>query len=769
MKYLYDGEQENELQQYKISEKLWSSISAAFERAAKYIHAKGGYKAEYLTDKEVKPLIDETYEAFSEAVDYGLKDNEIPASMRLYLRDNVFVFSGFKAHTELRQASALLRDASGQIKPFNRFLTDIQKIDKDYNKTYLQAEYNFAVASSQAAARWQEIAEDGDDFLLQYRTAKDERVREQHRLLDGITLPPSDKFWDEFFPPNGWNCFVPGTPVLTPDGWKAIETIAKGDLVIGGSGKYRVVIGVHATPVDDELISIRSKRLISTSTKNHRYLTSRGWVAADGIQLGDIIIQVAESSLQQKFINAVHNSSVILRQLFMSLIRERKSGTTFAVDNQVQFRHVKISNKITTKPIARKFKMFINQHLEDLHFCRGQRLSQRTHSLRVSFARSKRGLQGFIPYFRTKKGRFLLELIGNLANQLAILFVFSLSYVFSLPCKIAICFCQALAGFSSSLGVVNPLRFNGFSSMSDWYSAIFKNFCNRSVINSPCFTQPSITSHLCEIPELCGIDNIHSFNGFNSFYNFLRKTFLHCTYNLVTGKNTKKHATIVYNLSVNRDESYIIPIGITHNCRCTAVQVNPKRYPESNSEEAIQRGRAATFQPNAKGQNKAAIFRFNAGKNKIIFSRKHPYFKALEKLPQGIYTEEKIGDGRVFWREQQKDNEFGKNEHIAKFLARKYGYDIELLPVINENGVKTADSYNYTLGVKQEYKQVTSINSISMRLRKGAKQAGYVVLEVIEPHTKSDIVRTVRGRFKQTPELRAVHIITSDDDYIIYR
>lgn len=204
--YLYEGSQENELQQYKISEKLWSSISAAFERAAKYIHAKGGYKAEYLTDKEVKPLIDKTYEAFSEAVDYGLKDNEIPASMRLYLQDNVFVFSGFKAHTELRQASALLRDASEQIKPFNRFLTDIQKIDKDYNKTYLQAEYNFAVASSQAAARWQEIAADGDDFLLQYRTAKDERVREQHRLLDGITLPPSDKFWDEFFPPNGWNC-----------------------------------------------------------------------------------------------------------------------------------------------------------------------------------------------------------------------------------------------------------------------------------------------------------------------------------------------------------------------------------------------------------------------------------------------------------------------------------------------------------------------------------------------------------------------------------
>lgn len=753
---------------YKISDKTWHRISDAFNKAA-YIHRKGEYKAEYLTDDDVKPLIDETYNAFTEAIDYGLKDNEIPTAMRMYLQDNVFVFSGFKAHTELRQASALLRDASGQIKPFNRFLSDIQKIDKTYNKTYLQAEYNFAVALSQAAARWQEISEGGDDFLLQYRTAKDERVREQHRILDGITLPPSDKFWDEFFPPNGWNCFVPGTPVLTPNGWKPIETIAKGDLVIGGSGKYRVVIGVHATPIDDELISIRSKRLVSTSTKNHRYLTSRGWVTADRIQLGDIIIQVAESSLQQQFINAVHNSSIILRQLFMSLIRERKSGTTFAVDNQIQFRHEKISNKSTTKSIAHKIKMFLNQHLEDLHFRRGQRFSQRTHSLRVSFARSKRGLQGFIPYFLTKKGRFLLELIGNLANQLAILFVFSLSYMLSLPCKAAICFCKAFAGFSSSHRIVNPLCFNRFSSMSDWYSAVIKHSCNRSIVNPPCFAQPSNRSHLCDVPELCGIDNIHSFNGFNSFYDFLRRTFLHCNYNLVTSKDTKKYTTTVYNLSVTKDESYIVPLGITHNCRCTAVQVNPRRYPESDPEEALQRGRAATFQPNANGQNKAAIFRFNAGKNKIIFSCKHPYFKALEKLPQGIYTEEKIGDGRIFWREQQKDNEFGENEHIAKFLARKYGYDIELLPVINENGIKTADSYNYTLGVKQEYKQVTSINSLSMRLRKGAKQAGYVVLNVIEPHSKFEIIKAVKGRFNLTPELRAVHIITSDDDYILYR
>jgi hypothetical protein len=48
--------------------------------------------------------------------------------------------------------------------------------------------------------------EDGDRYNLQYRTAGDDKVRPQHAALNGVTLPPSDSFWEEFYPPNGWNC-----------------------------------------------------------------------------------------------------------------------------------------------------------------------------------------------------------------------------------------------------------------------------------------------------------------------------------------------------------------------------------------------------------------------------------------------------------------------------------------------------------------------------------------------------------------------------------
>lgn len=40
----------------------------------------------------------------------------------------------------------------------------------------------------------------------EYTTARDERVREAHRLLDGVTLPWNDPRWKKIYPPNGWRC-----------------------------------------------------------------------------------------------------------------------------------------------------------------------------------------------------------------------------------------------------------------------------------------------------------------------------------------------------------------------------------------------------------------------------------------------------------------------------------------------------------------------------------------------------------------------------------
>lgn len=159
-----------------------------------------------LTSKPVRELIEATHAVLSEPLHTLGVSHEIPKDLTTALDENTFYFSGFKTHHELLQASQLLKGDDGGFKPFNRFLQDVQKIDNTYNRNYLQAEYNFAVQSTQMAVKWKEWEHDGDDYDLQYRTAGDDRVREEHAALDGTTLPPSDPFWNHYLPPNGWNC-----------------------------------------------------------------------------------------------------------------------------------------------------------------------------------------------------------------------------------------------------------------------------------------------------------------------------------------------------------------------------------------------------------------------------------------------------------------------------------------------------------------------------------------------------------------------------------
>ena len=144
--------------------------------------------------------------AVSPSISKGVESGVIPDEMKRRLDDDVYLFSGFKTYHELKEASSLLRDNDGQLKPFNRFYNDISAIKQDYNKNWLQAEYIFATQSSVMAAKWKDQEAGSDRYNLQYRTAGDSRVRPEHRVLDKTTLPASNPFWNEYYPPNGWRC-----------------------------------------------------------------------------------------------------------------------------------------------------------------------------------------------------------------------------------------------------------------------------------------------------------------------------------------------------------------------------------------------------------------------------------------------------------------------------------------------------------------------------------------------------------------------------------
>jgi SPP1 gp7 family putative phage head morphogenesis protein len=183
----------------------FKKVKDAFDKATKYIHTKGSFSSDDLAHKDVRPLIDETNNVLKTAFSKTI-ETEMPAAMLQKLQDDVFLFSGMKTYTQLKEASLLLTDANKNIKSWELFRNDIQKIDSTYNENYLRAEHQHAVAAVQSAAQYHEYMQDADRYNLQIRTAGDDRVRASHAALNGITRPANDAYWNTTWTPFDWGC-----------------------------------------------------------------------------------------------------------------------------------------------------------------------------------------------------------------------------------------------------------------------------------------------------------------------------------------------------------------------------------------------------------------------------------------------------------------------------------------------------------------------------------------------------------------------------------
>lgn len=183
---------------------LRSQLKEKFNAMMKTLYSQKGahFQVEILADPTVQDFIG----THASKLDQSMRRVEMSDAMRQRLTRSNFIFSGMKTFHELNEAFPSLIDENGNRKPFEQFLNEVQSIDSTYNSNYLRAEYNFVQASAEMAAKWERFMQDGDRYYLQYRTAGDDKVRPEHAALNGVTLPPSDPFWEEFYPPNGWNC-----------------------------------------------------------------------------------------------------------------------------------------------------------------------------------------------------------------------------------------------------------------------------------------------------------------------------------------------------------------------------------------------------------------------------------------------------------------------------------------------------------------------------------------------------------------------------------
>ncbi|MCX6266837.1 MAG: phage minor head protein [Bacteroidetes bacterium] len=119
-------------------------------------------------------------------------------------------------------------------------------------------------------------------------------------------------------------------------------------------------------------------------------------------------------------------------------------------------------------------------------------------------------------------------------------------------------------------------------------------------------------------------------------------------------------------------DSYYPPNG--WRCRCIAVQVLKEKYPESNSTDSIKTADKETTQIDSKGRDRNAMFRFNPGKQQVIFPPNHPYYKVKQGISNILGSLVSTRETNDF--ETVKSFENGGKIEVHRLANRKAGdYD----------------------------------------------------------------------------------------------
>jgi hypothetical protein len=92
-------------------------------------------------------------------------------------------------------------------------------------------------------------------------------------------------------------CFAAGTPVRTPTGWKAIEQLSPGDLVLASPdsdpesrAEPKLILRVYANP-PDRLIGVHASGQLIRATMHHPfYVRGAGWTGASHLRPGDQLL-----------------------------------------------------------------------------------------------------------------------------------------------------------------------------------------------------------------------------------------------------------------------------------------------------------------------------------------------------------------------------------------------------------------------------------------------------------------------------------------------
>jgi hypothetical protein len=134
-----------------------------------------------------------------------------------------------------------------------------------------------------------------------------------------------------------------------------------------------------------------------------------------------------------------------------------------------------------------------------------------------------------------------------------------------------------------------------------------------------------------------------------------------------------------------------------------------------------------------------------------------------------VYVEIPTTNGRVRYHILHGEHERADNLNIAKYFAEKYGHKIDLLPIDNRRA--SADAYNHTLGVKQEYKvnRKPTKSAIDNEIRSAKKQADHIVILILSNIAANSLRNGIQDRVCRSATIQTVTVIWQGRDKMYSR
>lgn len=146
--------------------------------------------------------------AVKKSVEYNAPDDVYTAAME----QNLFHFSAAKTLAEVQELNRVFRESAN----FNDFKNKAAGITETFNDRWQRTEHRTAIQVAESASQYRQLKKTVKLLpLWVYRTVGDDRVRPEHELLDGLTLPADAPEWNRIYPPNDWNdrCWVDAIPL----------------------------------------------------------------------------------------------------------------------------------------------------------------------------------------------------------------------------------------------------------------------------------------------------------------------------------------------------------------------------------------------------------------------------------------------------------------------------------------------------------------------------------------------------------------------------